>query len=531
MTTTKRKAHNTTWENGINYKGNNYSGPYELYEAADKERRIKLSTFNGRLLRRQKAGENITDAVIEECLYVSAKDYQKQYGERKSYTTVNGEKVDLREVHQKSRSSLPYSTFWQRVRRLEKDDLLTKDTLQEALEMASDEWVTHYGGGRYKTFLYQGELHPDLNGQKFRSITAFLRAIGRYDDRITIHKRLNAGWDIDPALEEAVIPVTSRKGTIYKATRKSTGQIYVGQTILSTESRWKMHLFAARNGVQTPLATAICEDGDEGFLIRVLEEGLEPNQLGEREIYWIKKLGTLYPNGLNANKGGSIGGAKRKKVEYKGETFPSLEECSTVLSERTGLAKHVIERRLRNGQELPESARKRSYHPEAGTYYWRRWKSHMKSPKRVHPDWHDYDAFKRDTIGSFHDELFLTRIDKSKPLGPANFRWVSQTERNRHISGVSLIAFGKTYSSYSALAEEFGIGVSTIKNRIVTQGMSPEEAVSKKLGPTSTKRVQPIRYGGKEFPSVTQAAKALAPEYSLTFDQARDRLRRGVPLG
>lgn len=42
----------------------------------------------------------------------------------------------------------------------------------------------------------------------------------------------------------------------------------------------------------------------ENFIIEKLEEVEDESNLSEREIYWIKELGTYGSNGYNASKGG-----------------------------------------------------------------------------------------------------------------------------------------------------------------------------------------------------------------------------------
>lgn len=44
--------------------------------------------------------------------------------------------------------------------------------------------------------------------------------------------------------------------------------------------------------------------GIENFIIEELEQVKDENLLSEREIYWIKELGTYGSNGYNASKGG-----------------------------------------------------------------------------------------------------------------------------------------------------------------------------------------------------------------------------------
>lgn len=44
--------------------------------------------------------------------------------------------------------------------------------------------------------------------------------------------------------------------------------------------------------------------GIENFIIEELEQVKDENLLSEREIYWVKELGTYGSNGYNASKGG-----------------------------------------------------------------------------------------------------------------------------------------------------------------------------------------------------------------------------------
>ena len=99
------------------------------------------------------------------------------------------------------------------------------------------------------------------------------------------------------------------------------------------------------------------------------------------------------------------------------------------------------------------------------------------------------------------------------------------------VHGRTLTVEGKVYPSLNAVARKFGIGRTTLKNRIEVQGLSLEEAVRKELAPTSkSHRKQSIVIDGKEFQSVNSAAKFAAGHFQLTFDQARDRIRRDIPL-
>lgn len=86
---------------------------------------------------------------------------------------------------------------------------------------------------------------------------------------------------------------------IYKITNKITGKQYVGQTVRPIKIRWKAH--GQDNGY---FAKSIKKYGKENFIIEVLEQCKSKKELEQQEIFWIKKLNTLSPNGYNLTEGG-----------------------------------------------------------------------------------------------------------------------------------------------------------------------------------------------------------------------------------
>ena len=89
-------------------------------------------------------------------------------------------------------------------------------------------------------------------------------------------------------------------GVIYGIENLIDHKIYVGQTIVKLETRIAKHKSA-----DTLLGRAIRKYGWDGnFIYITLEECETREQLNEREIYWIKKLNSKYPNGYNLNEGG-----------------------------------------------------------------------------------------------------------------------------------------------------------------------------------------------------------------------------------
>jgi len=94
--------------------------------------------------------------------------------------------------------------------------------------------------------------------------------------------------------------VMGRKGIIYKITSPS-GKVYVGQTIKKFNDRISQHKSKTSNC--TLVKRAIDKYKDQ-MKYEIIDENIPLEQLDEREIYWIKELNSLAPNGYNCNSGG-----------------------------------------------------------------------------------------------------------------------------------------------------------------------------------------------------------------------------------
>lgn len=95
---------------------------------------------------------------------------------------------------------------------------------------------------------------------------------------------------------------------VYKLTNKINGKCYVGRTVHTLDERWKGHVGSAireDNGMM--IARAIKKYGFDSFDREVIEECTD-NQVVDREMYWIEKLGTHVTNGgYNLTLGGDGG--------------------------------------------------------------------------------------------------------------------------------------------------------------------------------------------------------------------------------
>lgn len=95
-------------------------------------------------------------------------------------------------------------------------------------------------------------------------------------------------------------------GCIYCITNRINGMQYIGQTSKEyISARWADHKNSAKNHRGNMiLYDAIREYGVENFIFEVVLEDVPLSKLWDKEIEYIAKYNTLYPNGYNSTKGG-----------------------------------------------------------------------------------------------------------------------------------------------------------------------------------------------------------------------------------
>lgn len=527
-----RRPHNSKAPAVVRFRGVDHLGPSSIYRSATPAPIVSLATFSARFRRLVEANA-LTDKNLDEALWLSADNFRHIYGSRRTLIELGGQRIDLLAYYsaRSAEAAVDYRNFWQRVRALVKAGRLGDDTLVHAATLSADAWRTHYGGGRRTGFVYDGNEYPEHAGKHFHSITALLRTIGRYADHELIHSRLKAGWSLDDALTIPVAFASRRTGLIYRVIRRKTNAVYVGLTVTSVEQRWAFHIRSAAAGSSTKFHAAIREDGADGFDIEVLECGIsDPVLLPAREAFWVERLGALSTNGLNTAKPGGLGSPGGKPISLGGETFRSIEEAADMLSARLGIARHVIRSRLQKGKPLPtpDSVRRQSRHPEAGSNLFRRWLGmRNRHAGAIVEAWSDYDQFKKD-VSPVPADMELIRKRPGAPWGPGNVEWVSNREKIERTHGKELTVHGVLFPSLTAVAKAHGIGISTLKNRVFQQGMSIEQAIAVPLGATSHRRLdEHITVDGKQFRSKRQAILYIAETRGLTEHQAKYRLSTG----
>ena len=86
---------------------------------------------------------------------------------------------------------------------------------------------------------------------------------------------------------------------IYLITNNINKKQYVGQTVQKLNRRLSKHKSA-----KTYLGNSIRKYGEENFSVEIIDTALSKEELDKKEIYWIDKLKTKHPLGMNLTDGG-----------------------------------------------------------------------------------------------------------------------------------------------------------------------------------------------------------------------------------
>ena len=127
---------------------------------------------------------------------------------------------------------------------------------------------------------------------------------------------------------------TKNTGYIYLIINNINGKMYVGQTSKTPLQRFKIHVqdsYRDNERYVSALHRDIRKYGEENFSVRELEQ-CSIEQLNDREVYWVDKLGT-FRNGYNM----TLGGEGSNRLELPDE-LEFKELCSRYTA--TQLAKH-----------------------------------------------------------------------------------------------------------------------------------------------------------------------------------------------
>jgi len=96
----------------------------------------------------------------------------------------------------------------------------------------------------------------------------------------------------------------NKYGSIYIIKNIMNDKVYIGQTTMSVDDRFKAHIKKSTIEKRTyKLYNALKKYGKENFYIESLEDDVPIELLDKKEIYYINKYNS-YKNGYNSTKGG-----------------------------------------------------------------------------------------------------------------------------------------------------------------------------------------------------------------------------------
>ena len=190
---------------------------------------------------------------------------------------------------------------------------------------------------RGKTYKKQEDLYKDFADKSNRSVTTM---------RIALAALRRSGVELsDELIDEAIFgrwQPEDKGGYLYKITCIPNGKIYIGITSRPIDERWAAHLGEARAGIKSPLKKAIREFGKDGFAVENLGYFNTAKKLKQIEKDEILKNNSLFPFGLNSNKGGTLGGIDRIPVFYLGKKYRSMSD----LAREFGLSPNLLKSRI-----------------------------------------------------------------------------------------------------------------------------------------------------------------------------------------
>lgn len=139
------------------------------------------------------------------------------------------------------------------------------------------------------------------------------------------------------------------KGFIYIIRNTINNKVYIGQTRVSIELRWKEHLRHAKTGDQV-INRAMNKYGVDKFYIETLEI-CDLDVIDQREIYYIELYDATNKSlGYNVSIGGNTPRFKRKELDIPTLVFLYEEELfsSSRIAEKFGVSRYIIESTLKN---------------------------------------------------------------------------------------------------------------------------------------------------------------------------------------
>lgn len=138
-----------------------------------------------------------------------------------------------------------------------------------------------------------------------------------------------------------------RQGFIYKIENTVNQKVYIGQTKVNIEQRWKEHLRHAPYGDQV-INRAMRKYGVDNFTLKILETCFLKN-IDEREIYYIAKYDSTNKNkGYNVSLGGQTPTFRRPYIDENKliDLYVNKKISINKISKNWNISRYIIKTEL-----------------------------------------------------------------------------------------------------------------------------------------------------------------------------------------
>jgi group I intron endonuclease len=213
---------------------------------------------------------------------------------------------------------------------------------------------------------------------------------------------------------------------IYKITNLINGKVYIGQTTRRLKDRFVRYV---QKGIQTYFFNAIEKYGYDKFMVSIVQQCVNREELNEREQYWISFYkSTLSKHGYNSHPGGL-----NKEMH---------ERTKLILSEKCSGWHHTEEARKRIG----EAGKGR----HLGKHYS---KSHRENLSKAHMGF----VFSEQRKKNFSEKMKGRKITWGDKIS---------STKTIPIDKDKILRMRKEGDTYQKIADSMGVSTGVIYNRI-----------------------------------------------------------------
>ena len=111
------------------------------------------------------------------------------------------------------------------------------------------------------------------------------------------------------------------------------------------------------------------------------------------------------------------------------------------------------------------------------------WKDYGGRGITMCPEWRSFEAFARDMVPTYHDDLTIERNDVNGNYEPGNCRWATTKEQNRNRRDTVRATVWGVEKPLADWCDLFGVNLRAVRQRIRRYGWDPERALTTDADP------------------------------------------------